>query len=95
MPPLPARDPLASPDFEALRLRLSKLRQERGLTYDALAGLTGITRSTLIALETGARRANRPDKPNTRGSLESWWRIARALDIELVDLLSALDSDET
>lgn len=85
------RDPLAEPNFEALRLRLSSLRHERGLTYDELAAATGITRSTLVALETGSRRSDRPDRPNTRGSLESWWRIARALEVDLGELLAALD----
>lgn len=88
----PSRDPLATPNFDALRLRLSKLRQDRGLTYDQLSGLTGITRSTLVALETASRRSDRPDRPNTRGSLESWWRIARALDMPLSELLNSLDS---
>lgn len=88
---MPRRDPLAEPNFEALRLMLSKVRHERALTYDELSARTGITRSTLIALETGSRRPDRPDKPNTRGSLESWWRIARALDVDLAELLAALD----
>lgn len=70
------------------------LRRERGLTYDELSGLTGISRSTLVALETASRRPDRPDRPNTRGSLESWWRIARALDVDFAELLSTLDSKD-
>lgn len=88
---MPAHDPLAEPNFEALRLRLSKLRHERSVTYDELSARTGITRSTLVALETASRRPERPGKPDTRGSLESWWRIARALEVPLSSLLRALD----
>lgn len=84
-------DPLAAPNFEALRLRLSALRHERGITYDELSARTGISRSTLVALETASQRQGRPDRPLTRGSLESWWRIARALDADLGELLGALD----
>lgn len=91
MPTQSRRDPLAEPNFEALRLKLSELRAARDLTYDELSGLTGISRSTLIALETASQRPDRPGKPNTRGSLETWWRIARALDVRLSDLLDAMD----
>lgn len=79
-----------TPDFEALRLRLSVLRAERGLTYDQLAELSGVSRATLVTIETGAHRSRRPDSPSSRGSLETWWRIARALDVPLSELLGAL-----
>ena len=85
-------DSTPEPNFHALRLRLSSLRQERRITYDVLSERTGIARSTLIAMETGSRRSSRPDRVHTRGSLESWWRIARALEVDLSELLSALDS---
>lgn len=80
------------PNFDALRLQLGKLRQERGLTYDQLAERSGVSRSTLIAMETGTSRSRRPLAPATRGSLESWWRLARALDVPLDVLLTALDA---
>jgi len=88
-------DPQAAPNFEALRVRLSTLRNEKRMTYDELSARTGIARSTLVALETGSRRQQRPEMPHTRGSLESWWRIARALGLPLADLLSALDVSPT
>lgn len=87
MPPAPND----SPNFEALRLRLSELRAERGLTYDQLAELSGVSRATLVTIETGSSRSRRPDSPSSRGSLETWWRVARALGVPLAELLAALD----
>ncbi|GGR28948.1 helix-turn-helix transcriptional regulator [Agromyces mediolanus] len=82
---------LAEPNFDALRLRLSVLRAERELTYEQLAERSGVSRATLIAMETGSPRSRRPEQPASRGSLESWWRIAHALDVDLGDLLASLD----
>jgi transcriptional regulator with XRE-family HTH domain len=92
---MPAQpDDRTDPNFDALRERLRTLRGERGITYDELSELTGISRTTLIAIEKGSPRKNsaREDRAHTRGSLESWWRIARALGVPLSELLSALDS---
>lgn len=72
--------PTRKPNFPALRLELSKLRAEHGLTYDALAERSGVTRRTLIAMETGT----------TNGRLESWFRLAQAFGIELGELLRDL-----
>jgi len=80
------------PNFDALRLRLGAIRQERSLTYEQLAELSNVSRATLIAMETGTPRGRQPDKPATRGSLASWWRVAAALNIPLSELLDALDS---
>jgi putative transcriptional regulator len=82
--------PDGSPDFEALRLRLSALRAKRGWTYDDLAEHSGVSRATLVTIETGARCSRRPDSLSSRGSLESWWRIARVLDVPLSELLEML-----
>ncbi|WP_415116370.1 helix-turn-helix transcriptional regulator [Microbacterium sp.] len=80
-----------TPNFDALRLRLSQLRAARGWTYERLAEYSGVSRATLIAMETGSSRNRRPGKPASRGSLESWWRIAHAFDLSAAELLSALD----
>lgn len=70
-----------SPDFAALRLRLSSMCAQRGWTYHELAERSGVSRVTLVTIETGASRSRRPDAPSSRGSVESWWRIARAFDV--------------
>lgn len=45
-----------------------------------LAEKTGISRRTLIAMETGT----------TNGRLESWFRISQAFDIAISDLLEGI-----
>jgi len=81
------------PNFAALRVRLSQLRAERGWSYDDLAERSGVSRATLISIETGHARGRRPGTPSSRGSVESWWRIARALGVPIEDLLGVLDSN--
>lgn len=72
--------PTREPDFEALRLELSKLRSSRKWTYDELAERSGVTRRTLIAMETGT----------TNGRVDSWFRVAHAFGLEIGELLRAL-----
>jgi len=72
--------PTREPNFEALRLELGKMRASRGWTYDELAEQSGVTRRTLIAMETGT----------TNGRLGSWFRVAQAFDVEFSDLVRLL-----
>ena len=72
--------PVREPNFEALRLELSKQRSSRRWTYDELSERSGVSRRTLIAMETGT----------TNGRLESWFRIAQALDVSVGELFSRL-----
>lgn len=83
------RNPPTIPDevFVRLRVRLGQLRVERGLTYDTLAANAGISRSILVALETGTPRDGR----TTQGSLAVWYRLAVALDVPLAELFGSLD----
>ena len=71
---------LPEPNHETLRHELSRLRAEQGLTYDQFAELTGLSRTVLINLETG----------HTRGSLETWHRVAHALRVPLGSLIDQL-----
>ncbi|MFC4245153.1 helix-turn-helix transcriptional regulator [Gryllotalpicola reticulitermitis] len=82
------------PDYEALRLHLSRLRHERGWSYDDLAARTGIGRSTLVTLESGKPRRN-PGREATRGSLDTWFRLARAFEMDLGELLLPLTRQES
>ena len=68
------------PNHDALRHELSRLRADKHLTYDALADLTGLSRTVLINLETG----------KTRGSLDTWHKVAHALGVPLSTLVDQL-----
>lgn len=70
------------PNFAALRIELSRQRFERGWSYDVLAERSGVSRRTLIAVETG----------ESLGSLDTWFRLAAAFEIELGDLLRPLSN---
>lgn len=86
---MPDASPVEEPDFEALRLSLARRRHELGWSYDELAARCGVGRATLVSIESGKPRRN-PTKAATRGSLETWWRIAQALNINLGELLRPL-----
>ncbi|MFJ4225505.1 helix-turn-helix transcriptional regulator [Microbacterium sp. NPDC089695] len=72
--------PTRDPDFEALRLALARLRDERGWSFDELAERSGVSRRTLISMEHGS----------TRGRLDSWFRVSQAFEISISDLLAVL-----
>lgn len=67
-------------NFAALKFELSRLRNERGWSYDQFADRSGVSRRHLIDLETGG----------AKGSLETWYRIAKALDVDLGRLVRVL-----
>ncbi|MCH6161478.1 helix-turn-helix transcriptional regulator [Streptomyces marispadix] len=71
------------PDLEAMRLELSRLRAERGWTYDELAERSGLARRTLIEIEQG----------RTIGTLKTWHALAHALGSPVGALLSHLCDD--
>ncbi|MGP4002874.1 helix-turn-helix transcriptional regulator [Streptomyces sp. 8N706] len=68
------------PNLQALRLELSRLRAERGWTYDQLAERSGLARRTLIELEQG----------RSVGSLTTWHALAHALGAPLGRLVDTL-----
>jgi putative transcriptional regulator len=71
---------LSENDISALRLEMSMKRSEHGLTYDALAEKSSVSRRTVISIETGS----------SRGSLDSWMRIFTALDCDFGSFLQIL-----
>ncbi len=64
--------------------RLRELRRQRQLSLDAVAGETGISKSTLSRLESGQRRA----------SLEMLFPLAQLYGVTLDELVSAPDTGD-
>ncbi|MBS1674578.1 MAG: helix-turn-helix transcriptional regulator [Actinobacteria bacterium] len=56
------------------------MRRTRRWTLDQLAERSGVGRRSLVQLEAG----------NSRGSIDTWFKLSEAFDVELNDLLSAL-----
>ena len=75
-----AHGALTEQDIAALRLEMSIKRSEHGLTYNALAHKAGVSRRTVISIETGS----------SRGSLDSWMRLYEALDCDFGGFLQEL-----
>lgn len=57
------------------------LRVKKGYTQETLAGLAGIARTHLTAIENGTKYAG----------VDTLWRIASALDIRLSDLIRLVE----
>ncbi|MFD7183267.1 helix-turn-helix transcriptional regulator [Streptomyces sp. NPDC059904] len=72
--------PPPEPDPTALRQSLSRLRAERGWSYDQLAAHSGLSRRTLIEIEQG----------RTIGSLATWHALAHTFSLPLGELLDPL-----
>ncbi len=61
-----------------MRYKIRELREQRGLTQDALARMSGITRATLWGLETD------DTKVTTTATLQA---IAQALGVKVSDIV--------
>ena len=72
--------PQPEPDFEELRFALIRLRRTRQLTLDELSEKSGVARRSLVQLEGG----------KSKGSLETWFRLSEAFEVEIGEVLSAL-----
>lgn len=68
------------PDWEELRWSLKRRRSDARLTLDQLAEKSSVARRTLVQLEAGT----------TKGSVETWFRLAEAFDVEVGELLVPL-----
>ncbi|MFM9919731.1 helix-turn-helix transcriptional regulator [Lacisediminihabitans sp. H27-G8] len=73
-----------TPNYSALRHALSHRRAELGLTYEALAEAAGLSRTGVINLELG----------NRRGSLGTWFALARALDVPFGQFMEHLQDGD-
>ncbi|HRP99011.1 MAG TPA: helix-turn-helix transcriptional regulator [Terrimesophilobacter sp.] len=90
---MPSDSLFPPPNVAALRLNLARIRHARGYSYDELAARSGVARSTLAYIESGSPNRN-PSKAATVGSLTTWYRLSRALDVPLGQLLEPLFDDE-
>jgi len=68
------------PNLGALRLVLTRLRAERGWSYDQLAERSGLSRRTVIEIEQG----------RTIGTLATWHALAHAFDVPLATMTEVL-----
>lgn len=72
-----------SPDMTRVREVFRAAKAESGMTYDQLAGATGLARQTLVNIAQG----------RYRGDLRTWLLLARAWDRSLDELLAQLWHD--
>lgn len=62
---------------------IAKFRENKGVTQEVLSGLSDIGRTHLSAIERGER------KP----TLETLYRICRALDVKMSDVVIAIENE--
>lgn len=62
---------------------IARFRENKGVTQEVLSGLADIGRTHLSAIERGER------KP----TLETLYRISRALDVNMSDIILAIESE--
>ena len=75
----------AEPNLEALRVAVINLRAAKGLSVDDLHERSGIARSMLFRIENGS----------SAGSLATWYKIARSLDVPLSELIRQLERHDS
>lgn len=90
---MPSRDVLEDWEEIAARFgrRVRELREDRGLTQEQLAHLVGMSRNQIQNIE-NSRNNNRDAEGNRIGGtanprLETIWALARALDVEVTQLV--------
>ena len=69
--------------------KVRELRQERGMTQERLAELTGLSRNQIQNIEHS--RNNKSDERGKKGRanprLDTIWKIAYALQVDAIDLI--------
>jgi putative transcriptional regulator len=73
------------PQIDTLRRFLSSRRSELGYTYDQLAVISGVSRRTLVSIETGG----------SPGSMETWFRLSTALNVGFDELFTVVTGRAT
>lgn len=68
------------PDWPELRFSLLRRRKEHRWTLDQLAERSTVARRSLVQLEAG----------ESKGSVETWFKLAEAFDVEIGELLAPL-----
>ena len=71
---------IPDPDLAQLRLIFNRCRYESGLTYDRLAEESGVSRQTLLNLNSG----------KYRGDIGTWLRLARAFGASLDEMFASV-----
>lgn len=69
--------PTTEPDLTQLRHIFNRARVDAGLTYEALAERSGVSRQTLLNIASG----------KYHGDLRTWLKLARAFGVGLDELL--------
>jgi DNA-binding XRE family transcriptional regulator len=67
----------------AMRFELGRQRNLQGLSFDALAQLSGVGRRTLISIESG----------ESRGSIPVWMDICEALQCKFSTFIAMTEED--
>ena len=62
---------------------IGRIRMQRGMTQEVLAGLAGMARSHLSLIESGRKSA----------SVETLWRISSALNIQMSELVQYIEEE--
>lgn len=75
-------DDQVNPNLEAMREAFRLRRAKLGLTIDQVAAASGLDRRQVLRIANG----------EVRGTMGDWWRLARAVQVPLADLVPFLDA---
>lgn len=74
------RSPIPDPDLTQLRFVIARAREGKQITQEELARLAGVSRQSILDIGSG----------KSKGSFETWLRLARALDVSLDSLTASV-----
>ena len=79
--------PPPSPDIERLRAKAREIKQTKGLSIEDLVLASGLSRRAVLDLLHGHGHV-------AVGRVDTWWRLAWALEVPLSVLIGALDESD-